>query len=228
MSFFYNSGGAGFTKPIDTVQNCYSDLGLDDSVVTAGSEYNRSLLEELNLEDDWSDFYGESVSDVIPFTSVTVGVKLAPVSVTTSLGLVQGLILSGGRMQTGTTFFVDYDSGESDPAPIGLWVRVDSSSGEGILATSAGTLSEAEVAGVIISTATPGEMFEVKTDGRLSLEDWTPVIGSASLTPGLTYYLTTGGQMSSTAPTDGFIVTLGRAITAKEFQVEIRLPWGLT
>jgi hypothetical protein len=86
------------------------------------------------------------------------------------------------------------------------------------------TVATANVVGFISSGATANNIATMLTEGHIVLADWTSVIGSASLTPGATYFLdTTKGQMTTTPPTtDGnVVVTLGIAITTAKFDIEV-------
>jgi hypothetical protein len=69
------------------------------------------------------------------------------------------------------------------------------------------------------------------TNGQITLEDWTPIIGTPTLTPGATYYLhpLIAGMMMTTPPaTPGqFVVALGKALSPLTFGVKIEAPIGL-
>ena len=59
--------------------------------------------------------------------------------------------------------------------------------------------SEYMVSGVAIEAASSGESVEYTSDGKVTLDDWTDIIGSETLTSGLIYYLAevTGGGVGS-------------------------------
>ena len=69
----------------------------------------------------------------------------------------------------------------------------------------------------------------IQTDGILSNSDWTSVIGSTTLTSGSVYYLdnATAGKLTATAPTSGFVVKVGIAISTTEMAIDIESPIGL-
>lgn len=226
MSFSCSRGG--FTKPIDVIQNCYSDLGLVDLLTISGSTFNRSLSDGLSFQSFLpTDYYSQNESDSLNFQSLVAVSMIIPTS--SILTMDQNVVVAGGRIEAApATYSITYDSNALSSAQKGSWVYIDTSSGEVVLATSQGTLTEAEVACVLSGSSAPGALVEVMTEGPLVMDDWTALAGTALLSPGLTYYLTTGGLMSASAPTDGYIVSLGRAITTTEFDVEIRLPLGLT
>jgi hypothetical protein len=64
------------------------------------------------------------------------------------------------------------------------------------------------------------------TEGQVKRDDWTPVAGTAALSPGSVYYLSPGGGITATAPTAGgqVVLTIGRALSARVLDVEIGEP----
>lgn len=78
------------------------------------------------------------------------------------------------------------------------------------------------VAAASIAAAGTGS---IQTNGILSSSDWTNVIGSASLTAGTSYYLssTTAGQLTATAPTAAgtFVCPVGVALNNTDMQINI-------
>jgi hypothetical protein len=77
------------------------------------------------------------------------------------------------------------------------------------------------------SAEAKGPTFAVSyvTDGRIELADWTAVLGSATLTPGVRYYASdaTPGMITATAPSAGgsYIVCVGEAQTTLILDIEI-------
>jgi hypothetical protein len=67
---------------------------------------------------------------------------------------------------------------------------------------------------------------EIVTDGILASEDWTDVVGSETLTPGSVYYLSadTPGELTATAPTSGYVVEVGQAISTTELEISQKSP----
>lgn len=90
-------------------------------------------------------------------------------------------------------------------------------------------LDEARIVGMATTSATvaSGDEVEYSPDGLVTLSDWTAVIGSPNLESGKVYFLTTNGQMSTTAPTTGFLVQVGTAQDQFSFSVDIKAPYGL-
>ena len=73
-----------------------------------------------------------------------------------------------------------------------------------------------------IASSTTGA---IQLDGVLSSSDWTAVVGSQTLTSGATYFLdTTAGQMTSTAPSSGYITEIGVALSTTEIAIDIKTP----
>lgn len=82
-----------------------------------------------------------------------------------------------------------------------------------------------EVVGLVLTGATAGNQGVILTEGSVTNLDWTPVAGSASLTPAATYYLsdTTAGILTSAAPTlrGRYVVRVGKALSTTVMDIEI-------
>jgi hypothetical protein len=223
---FYCSRKPRVINPIKVVQNCYSDLGLTDLVVASGSIFNRSFLDDLGLIGSLpTDYYSEFETDSLSFVSQVSVARIIPTA--SILVINQNVSVAGGRVATTPDFYdVVYDPAALSNAQVGSWVYVNSS-GNAILATSAGTLPQAEVVGCFTAEGIPSQLTELLTKGRLTLADWTALAGTEFLSPGVVYYLTTGGLMSAVAPSSGYVVVLGRAVTSTQFDVDVQLPWGV-
>jgi hypothetical protein len=54
--------------------------------------------------------------------------------------------------------------------------------------------------------------------GVLNLADWTAIAGTSYLVPGALYYVSpaTAGQISTIAPTAGYLVVVGRALSVSQ------------
>ena len=78
------------------------------------------------------------------------------------------------------------------------------------------------------SNIAAGSQVEVQTDGIFELSNWSNVLGSATLSPGTKYYLssTAAGNITATAPTSSnhFIVPVGRAINNTNMYIEVGEP----
>lgn len=116
---------------------------------------------------------------------------------------------TGGALVIGTPVYVS--SGDAEPAQ----------------ADAQGTI---RVAGVVadISVA-DGNPVNILVDGKLeaTTTQWDAITGqTGGLTEGADYFLDEAnpGQMKTTAPTTGFVVRLGHALSTTEFEVEIQQP----
>ncbi len=63
------------------------------------------------------------------------------------------------------------------------------------------------------------------TEGKITLTDWTDIIGVSALTPGKVYYLdaTTAGRITAVAPSvlSQYVVRVGRAASFQTFDIEV-------
>jgi len=87
------------------------------------------------------------------------------------------------------------------------------------------------VAGLVVETVADTDPVEVQTDGLFvaTTAEWDAVTGgTGGLIEGAAYYLdpNTAGRITTTAPTiDGdFVVPVGTALSATEFEIEIGAP----
>ena len=89
----------------------------------------------------------------------------------------------------------------------------------------ANAASTMKVCGFATTAVSSGFAVKYNTDGRLSIPDWTAIIGSASLTPGSDYYLSTAtaGLMTAAAPTatGSYVVRVGNVMSTVIFDIEI-------
>jgi hypothetical protein len=84
-----------------------------------------------------------------------------------------------------------------------------------------------QVAGIALAEVAPTFAGNYASDGLISLEDWSAVTGSATLSVGATYFLSDViGQLTITAPqTSGlFVVRIGRAVTTSTLAIELGQP----
>ena len=113
---------------------------------------------------------------------------------------------------------------------IGNAVRIQQSNAQLELA-QADDLATSLVIGLATADALATETATYTSDGQVTRSDWTAIAGTASLTPGVIYFLdpTTAGKITATAPTTigDFVVRLGRALTTTTLDVEIGWPIGL-
>jgi len=85
------------------------------------------------------------------------------------------------------------------------------------------------VAGLAAEAVGSGNTGNMLADGVLTLTtiQWDAVTGqTGGLTPGANYFLSeaTAGQLTATAPTTGFVVRVGHALSDTEFEIEVQQP----
>ena len=91
--------------------------------------------------------------------------------------------------------------------------------------------THADVCGFTLDNATPNSDTYCTTKGQVSRNDWTPIAGTETLVPGLSYYLhpTVAGMITDTAPNlpGQFVVHLGKATAPNTLDIKIEQPIGL-
>lgn len=80
------------------------------------------------------------------------------------------------------------------------------------------------VSGQAVNTVDTGELCYYLASGRLVETDWTPGTGAIDLVRGAIYYLQNNGQMSTTAPTTGYVTVVGQAQSEKIFNLQAQPP----
>lgn len=104
--------------------------------------------------------------------------------------------------------------------------------GEAVYINNNGRLSKAQndliiaprVVGLILEGGGLGASCKYLTDGTLTLEDWSGVVGSITLSVGALYYLSNlPGKLTMTAPTlEGYyVIPIGRAVSQFVLDIEI-------
>jgi len=92
----------------------------------------------------------------------------------------------------------------------------------------ANTLSTSHVVGIAITDTEPTYTCKYLSEGQVNRTDWTDIAGSANLTPGATYFLSTSqaGKITTIAPStqSQYVVRVGRAIDVLTLDVEIEWP----
>lgn len=124
--------------------------------------------------------------------------------------------------------------------PIAFIADTEIAAGQPLRVTTAGhcTLADATAlaTATVVALATTnvgnGVAGIMQAGDTLTLDDWTAVVGSSTLTPGFAYYLSeTTGMLSTDGPlpADGVcVVYVGRALSAGELLIEIGNPVVLT
>jgi hypothetical protein len=180
-----------------TPKTLKDEMSISQVVSAAGSIYIRSLADAMTIEQSYSDFYAEDVTDAMSVADSFSGPVDRPVSVTDAMSVTQSWTKTGG-----VTF--------EDPSAI-----FDSNT------------SAAIVIGLALTAVTAGDTGSYRSQGQLWLPDWTAVTGAATLTAGVVYYLdTTDGKMTSTPPTGAgnHITRIGIAVSTTTISLEIARP----
>jgi hypothetical protein len=131
--------------------------------------------------------------------------------------------LQPGDTLSGPVAEVDVAAKQNDnasPITIGQVVYIKTNSN--IDLAQANTIATTKALGLVFDPSIAASATgNIQTDGVISSADWTAVVGAASLTPGALYFLSNSasGQMTSTAPTSGFRLPVGKAISATDFEI---------
>jgi hypothetical protein len=119
----------------------------------------------------------------------------------------------------------DYESAEVDSAVLmgqPLYLKVN---GHADLA-QANAIATARVCGLAVADATATTAATYSPDGVVQRSDWTPITGTASLTPGTFYFLDPDlpGKLTTIAPElSGLVVAnVGIALSATKLAIEIQ------
>jgi len=90
---------------------------------------------------------------------------------------------------------------------------------------SAATAAASKVCGFCKTDAATGNSILLIPNGGLTISDWTLIVGSVSLVPGTTYFLSgTAGAITSIPPVSGYVVAVGCALAGDTFNIEIKTP----
>lgn len=148
---------------------------------------------------------------------------------------------SGARRETATVEPKENEVNvtlNATPSPLATYNSAEADvpikSGQGVYIKNNGHLALAQadnsvtskIAGLAFDNA--GVTFACRyiTDGELSKDDWTEVIGAEQLTIGAVYYLdpNNAGRLTTIAPsaTGQYVVRVGVALTVKKIDIEIQ------
>jgi len=93
--------------------------------------------------------------------------------------------------------------------------------GEVMLASAADAV-KSEVTGFATAVAALDAVVNVHGEGFLTVGDWTAGTGAAALVAGAHYYLgATAGQITTTAPTTGYLMPVGQAVSATTLAIRL-------
>lgn len=214
-----NGGLSGLKEKRLTVSN---GLALNDAATHGSDTWNRSANNTLLLDYETTPHVNHA-SD--PGTSTLNLTDDAGFNMERLRGLSDALALvdtvhvaKDGLFETKS----QYTLTANETINIGQPVYV--SSADTVNLADADTLNTSHVLGLAVTDATANSNVIVMADGSVERSDWTAITGTASLTPGVVYYLsTTAGGLTSTPPTgDGDnIVRCGVAVSMAKFDIEI-------
>lgn len=112
------------------------------------------------------------------------------------------------------------------PVAAGLAVGVNRGTGQVFVADN-GFKPNAFVIGLAKAATSTGFVVDV-VRGPVTFSDWTALVGAAMLTPGVPYFLGTGGQLTMTPPTSPACITfIGVALTSTTLNVLPQTPLQL-
>jgi len=144
----------------------------------------------------------------------------------------KALVLNNGQieqLQTGDTLSSVQDlvaAGNSETGSIVLGQPVYISGGGSVGLANADSAGKQRVFGLVYDASiSAGVSGSILTDGLVDQADWTAVIGSATLVPQSVYYLdTTDGQLTAVAPSTGYVVEVGQALSVAVFEIYQKAP----
>lgn len=160
---------------------------------------------------DTTTAFGRNYIYVIPSGSDGTWVLSSSGSVSAAAtgGLIQTLTAASGITEGMVVFIYQSGGNQGEVAP----------------AVNNSTYELAKGIGIATSTVLATESVGVNTDGQVSLADWTAVTGSTDLAPGERYYVdSTSGMLTTTLPTSGYLVKIGRAVDERILDVEYEDP----
>lgn len=211
--------------------NTFSGLVMSDEASAAGSVFARSASSGLLMDDetDWHNNHGEDpTTDTLNIADSASSVwdYNRGVSHSLSLDSFVHVDLSGyhppGGGGSGDTYLDRHTVTANETIAIGQPVYVTGNNTVNL--ADADSINTSHVLGLAETAGTANGTMNVLSSGTVNQADWTSVIGSATLTPGAVYYLSTiAGQLTTTPPSgDGnTVVSCGIAITTTKLDIEI-------
>jgi len=214
-----NGGLFGLKEKRLTVSN---GLALTDAATHGSDTWNRSADNTLLLDDETTPHVNHAND---PGTSTLTLTDDAGFNFVRLRGLSDDLALSD-HVHVSKDGLTETTSQHTLTAneTINVGQPVYVSSADTVNLADADTLNTSHVLGLAVTDATANSNVIVMADGSVERSDWTAITGTASLTPGVVYYLsTTAGGLTSTPPTgDGDnIVRCGVAVSTTKFDIEI-------
>jgi hypothetical protein len=203
--------------------NASSGLGLSDSVSLIG-DFNLSI-EDPMLLDSATSWHNNHASDPATHTmnmADAVGLNAdwnRPLESVMALVDTVHVILDG--YHPAGEDLIQHDLTANETMIVGQPVYISSSNTVNL--ADATTIATANAIGLVCVGGSANDTVTIQTDGAVYQDDWTAVIGTANLTPGLYYLDITAGLMSTSPPVaDGnTVVTLGTALNTKTLDIEV-------
>lgn len=198
-------------------------LTLNQTASLSGSKYARQLDSYLFLYDE-VDYHKNNASDPAA-DSLTLNQQASinlerPRGTSDTLNLTQHVhvVLEGYHPLNSNR----YEVTANEAVVVGQPVYI--SGNNTVNLASASDVTTSKVFGLVIVGATANNQASVVSEGSVEQADWTSVTGTALLTPGSIYYLSTAIGEMSVSPPDGegeVVVMLGTAVTTTKFDVNV-------
>jgi len=188
---------------------------------SASANVDRVLSVSDTLALRQSDWWVEGVSDPIAFAQSATEGQDMPRAASDTLTLTHQAHVTGGIPLYTPVHEIIADGVVQAGQVIYIKGTGHAATAQADAAATAFAVGVAVAAGGGISTGT----LYYRTQGFLTLTDWTNAAGAADLTPGSIYYVSaaTDGLITATPPTgDGeFVVKVGTALNARTLNIEI-------
>lgn len=211
--------------------NAVSSVGMSQSVSFVG-EWNRETDDFLLMDDvvEWHNNHAEdpatdtlAMSATAAFNMVRVRSLSDTINMTDFVHVaLDGYHPPGTGNGGGDTYLDRHAITANETIEIGMPVYV--SGNNTVNLADADSINTSHVLGLAETSGNATDTINVLSSGIVTKADWTSVTGSASLTPGAVYYLSTSaGQLTTTPPSGSgdAIVSCGLAITTTKLDIEI-------
>ena len=220
---FWCRGGGNSVQKVQMVGDF---LGFQQTVSLAGSEWAPNIIDDLLLEQSYSDFYAEDKESDLSLSDIAIGQVDRPGEAESSILFTQYFTSAGflccGEDEGGNTMEGVYD----DTSLIGQPVYIKLGGTIGL--AKADSLTTAIAAGLTVAPVSSGLTGRYSTDGSIRQTDWTNVTGTTKLIVGRRYYLddANAGRLTITAPTadSSLVVPIGYANDEDTLTIEIQTP----
>jgi len=214
------------SSPVPTKQLKHTML-LDQEALRNGSIWYRHIIQQLGLQQSFSDFYHVALVSSMALIGAALGPVGRPGVALNTLNLLQSYTMAGCLCSPGGGGGnTEIDATFGSNASMGMVVYVDVT-GDAELALADAEATTGAI-GLAAANVAAGEEGKYVVEGLIEQSDWTAVAGSTLLVPGATYYLDpdTPGMITPIAPIDAgdFVVVVGRAVNTTTLDIEIAPP----